>query len=537
MISLRHLLMLALVLLLSPPTLAQFATGVRITLQGTVDSSTSTGFFSTAAPGDPVTITLDVETTTPDTATIFDTSEVYADAVFAASVDVGGTFSDASVTDSEIRVANDLGGFPQSTCGDIFSIDVDVASDYTHFEINGAETTVQPGTSMTYPCPGLLTFGGILTSVPTGSLVQCNLFDGTGVVRVDLTSSSTDSLSNDACADAFALPSGFSTTAFDATGATTDGVDATGFCDYGTFGDEQNHNDVWFTYTPDVSGCTYITTLGLVDWDTRITIYEGAGCPDDPANILACVDDEVLPATGPFEAGLDVDLVAGVTYTIRVGTFESTTVPGEGAIMIAQGPGADVNSGGANPGAPGCSPPPTDLCNGDGGDQMGCTDCPCLNNAPQGTIGGCLNSSFSSARLLVSGSQSVSAADLCFEMSGGIPQSFAILTSGSGIAPGNATNPCFGLNSGIQSISLDGLRCRIGQVFRHGSRGVDAAGFVGPMGPPPNGAWGFCSANFPNFVFAGGDTRYFQVFYREEPAVACMTGLNTSQAVEIALVP
>ena len=170
---------------------------------------------------------------------------------------------------------------------------------------------------------------------------------------------------------------------------------------------------------------------------------------------------------------------------------------------------------------------------------MGCTDCPCGNNTAPGTIGGCRNSSFASARLLASGSSSVAAADMCFEMSGGNPGSFAILTSGSGLAPGNAANPCFGQNpgSGIVSNSLDGLRCRIGSVFRHGSRAVDAEGFVGPMGPAPNGAWGFCSANFPNFVFASGDTRFFQVFYREEPAVACMTSLNTSQAVEVTLTP
>ncbi len=32
-------------------------------------------------------------------------------------------------------------------------------------------------------------------------------------------------------------------------------------------------------------------------------------------------------------------------------------------------------------------------CTGDGGDQMGCTDCPCNNNTPPGSIGGCRNSS------------------------------------------------------------------------------------------------------------------------------------------------
>ena len=49
-----------------------------------------------------------------------------------------------------------------------------------------------------------------------------------------------------------------------------------------------------------------------------------------------------------------------------------------------------------------------DQCNGDGGDQMGCTDCPCTNNAPQGTIGGCLNSAGTASRLIGTGDPSLS---------------------------------------------------------------------------------------------------------------------------------
>ena len=62
-------------------------------------------------------------------------------------------------------------------------------------------------------------------------------------------------------------------------------------------------------------------------------------------------------------------------------------------------------------------------CNGDGGDQMGCTDCPCGNNAPVGTIGGCVNGSSTSARIEATGWPSVSlpagdAADLRFGATG-----------------------------------------------------------------------------------------------------------------------
>ena len=84
------------------------------------------------------------------------------------------------------------------------------------------------------------------------------------------------------------------------------------------------------------------------------------------------------------------------------------------------------------------------LCNGDGGDQNGCTDCPCNNNAPEGTVGGCINQSGNSAQLVPADSVSVSAAnpgDLSFDLIGGNPNTLAVLTSGGALAPQNAANP------------------------------------------------------------------------------------------------
>ncbi|MCA8963192.1 MAG: hypothetical protein KDC38_21870, partial [Planctomycetes bacterium] len=97
--------------------------------------------------------------------------------------------------------------------------------------------------------------------------------------------------------------------------------------------------------------------------------------------------------------------------------------------------------------------PFTDVCNGDGGDQMGCTDCPCGNNTAPGTVGGCLNSSGNGSRLGASGDLSVSlpagsTTDLRFTMTGGPAASTSVLLSGDAVAPTNLANPCFGLNSG-----------------------------------------------------------------------------------------
>ena len=47
------------------------------------------------------------------------------------------------------------------------------------------------------------------------------------------------------------------------------------------------------------------------------------------------------------------------------------------------------------------------FCFGDGGDQMGCSDCPCGNNADFESAGGCLNAAGGSAQLVALGSASV----------------------------------------------------------------------------------------------------------------------------------
>ncbi|MEM7518900.1 MAG: hypothetical protein AAF368_18510, partial [Planctomycetota bacterium] len=171
------------------------------------------------------------------------------------------------------------------------------------------------------------------------------------------------------------------------------------------------------------------------------------------------------------------------------------------------------------------------FCFGDGGDGMGCTDCPCGNNAMAGSGGGCLNSNAQSAVLSASGSTSLSAADLCLGMTGGSSSTFAILTSGASRAPANAANPCFGLDSGIVSPVFDGLRCVVSGVLRHGTRPLDPAG-VTSANP-----WGNCSASFPNASFAIGETRHFQAVYREQAGAVCATGQNTTQGLSVTFAP
>ncbi len=188
------------------------------------------------------------------------------------------------------------------------------------------------------------------------------------------------------------------------------------------------------------------------------------------------------------------------------------------------------------PGTPNLEP----FCFGDGGDGMGCTDCPCSNNAPAGSGGGCRNSNASSqgACLAASGAPDVSApADtLRFEVTGANASTFGVLVSGSERLPSNPANPCVLQNPGSGVLSpavLDGLRCVGAGALRHGSRASDTAGDIGVTnagwGPPNQPLQGIGVTS----GFVSGQTRHFQVFYRELATLSCMTGQNTTNGISV----
>lgn len=176
-------------------------------------------------------------------------------------------------------------------------------------------------------------------------------------------------------------------------------------------------------------------------------------------------------------------------------------------------------------------------CSGDGGDQMGCTNCPCGNNSAPGTVGGCLNSALRSARLLPSGFASFQSDSLHFNLSGAPSGAFCILNSGDVLAPANMANPCFGMNSGAQAAVFDGLRCAVVNTSRHGGRAADANGDIGltnnGWGPPNGPMAGFAAQS----GWVAGQTRHFQVINRDDPMASCGRGLNTSQSVTVTYAP
>jgi len=177
----------------------------------------------------------------------------------------------------------------------------------------------------------------------------------------------------------------------------------------------------------------------------------------------------------------------------------------------------------------GCAPGVA-LCAGDGGDQMGCTNCPCGNNASAGSPGGCTNSTGGSAELTASGSPNPLNDTLRFEVTGATHTSLGVLISAARLLPANPANPCLA-GSGVRSNMHDGLRC-IGQLARrHGGRASDSNGDIGVT----TGGWGGASPPGIGLIaqggFALGQTRHWQVTYREVGTLVCLTGLNTTNAI------
>ena len=109
----------------------------------------------------------------------------------------------------------------------------------------------------------------------------------------------------------------------------------------------------------------------------------------------------------------------------------------------------------------------------------------------------------------------------------------AVLTSGAFRAPANPANPCFGADTGITAVQLDGLSCVVQSVLRHGVRPTDAVGATGLFA----NAWG--SKQQPIFGGSGfvvGQTRHFQAIFRD-PFDYCGTDQNTSNGVTVTYQP
>ena len=148
-------------------------------------------------------------------------------------------------------------------------------------------------------------------------------------------------------------------------------------------------------------------------------------------------------------------------------------------------------------------------CFGDGSGLI----CPCANQG--GTEEGCQNSTLVGATLLGSGSTSASADTLIFAGHGLVPGQSALLFAGNNE-----------VNGGLGNLFGDGLRCAGGGVVRLGVRVPNSTG---------DAVWG------PGLVahggFSGGETKYFQIWYRDPGVGPCGTDFNLSHGVKIVFAP
>lgn len=489
------LLALSLTSVLCAPAKAQTIT---YTFTGTIGSNfpgnPGMSVWDNVQPGDPFTMVCSVDGTTPGVpsppgGTNYDNSWT------AISIDVNGIQATPAINVSNVFLRNDF--MAVTNCNDSSEFFAGVAGgDVFNFFFGFAENVMQPS------CPTILTDEQLPTALtvvnnPIGFLslsAGSSLIDGV----IDNITTSVEIL-NDDCANAAVAPVGQS--AFSTEGATTDGLALDPMvCDLGPFGDEQIHNDVWYCFTAPSTANYAVSTVNLAGFDTRLAVYDNGCGPDDPALVVACNDDEGGP---PFESLLEFPAVASTSYKIRIGSFNDTT-SGTGAFLIEE------------------IFQPQHFCFGDGlGRPCKCGNDDTLN---PGT-GGCLNSAGTGAVLSTNGELSIATNDLQFALAGGPPTSFGVLLSGD-----NALGGGIGILGTPES---DGLRCIGGNLLRHGGRSFNASGTAswGTGGAPAAGIIGQS-----NFVI--GQTRHFQVRYREDPAPGpCGFGTNTTQGITLIFAP
>ena len=100
-------------------------------------------------------------------------------------------------------------------------------------------------------------------------------------------------------------------------------------------------HDVWFHYTPTVTGLVEIHTCGAQGTllNTVLGVYDGAlGCPLPGDTALACDDDSCFPAVGslPRNSSVELHVVAGASYYVQVGGSSNQTGSSELIIEVVE---------------------------------------------------------------------------------------------------------------------------------------------------------------------------------------------------------
>ncbi len=158
----------------------------------------------------------------------------------------------------------------------------------------------------------------------TAYMIQVGAFSTGGTGALDISIAVPANPDNCATPDVIAGQGLF---AFDQTLATT-GLEGQAETNCFFFGSSTIDSDVWFSWTADIDGTADIQTCGQTTVDTKLAVYPGGGCPTDGSS-LACNDDNC-----GLQSGLQMPVLAGVSYMIQVGTYPGGT-PGTGNLDIS----------------------------------------------------------------------------------------------------------------------------------------------------------------------------------------------------------
>ena len=98
--------------------------------------------------------------------------------------------------------------------------------------------------------------------------------------------------------------------------------------------DGQTYADIWYNYIAICNGTLTVSTCNDADYDTDLVVYDGCECGaglEDPP--LGCNDDDA--GCAGFTSEVEVPVVAGNCYKIRVGGFQSEADQGSGNLTVS----------------------------------------------------------------------------------------------------------------------------------------------------------------------------------------------------------
>jgi len=133
--------------------------------------------------------------------------------------------------------------------------------------------------------------------------------------QIAFTGSCPGPLPNDRCQCPIEVVEG--THPYSNVGATTDGPNEPTMCVF-EFGNTNVDADIWYCYTATCTGTAMASLCGS-DYDTRLAVYAGCGCPT--AAPLACSDDDCGTGAGNVQSRVTFAATAGQKYLVRVGGY------------------------------------------------------------------------------------------------------------------------------------------------------------------------------------------------------------------------